>query len=61
MPNASRALGSAKSVDRAIRNLDEQVAADQGARPVRVVPAEASALERVESALAPVVERLAGT
>jgi len=51
--------GLSKSVDRAIRNLDEQVAADQGARPVRVVPAEASALERIESALAPVVEPLA--
>jgi predicted PurR-regulated permease PerM len=48
--------GLSKSVDRAIRNLDEQVAADQGARPVRVVPAEASALERIESALAPVAE-----
>lgn len=51
--------GLAKSVDRAVRNLDEQVAADQGARPVRVVPAEASALDRIESALAPVVEPLA--
>ncbi len=51
--------GLAKSVDRAVRNLDEQVAADQGARPVRVVPASASALERIESALAPVVEPLA--
>ena len=48
--------GLSKSVDRAIRNLDEQVAADQSARPVRVVPAEASALERIESALAPVAE-----
>lgn len=48
-----------KSVDRAVRNLDEQVGADQAARPVRVVPAEASALERLESALAPVVEPLA--
>jgi predicted PurR-regulated permease PerM len=51
--------GLSKSVDRAVRNLDEQVAADQGARPVRVVPAEASALERIESALVPVVEPLA--
>lgn len=49
----------AKSVDRAVRNLDEQVVADQTARPVRVVPAEATAFERVESALAPVVEPLA--
>ncbi|HTB61144.1 MAG TPA: AI-2E family transporter [Polyangia bacterium] len=51
--------GLSKSVDRAVRNLDEQVAADQGARPVRVVPAEATALERIESALAPVGEPLA--
>ena len=51
--------GLSKSVDRAVRNLDEQVEADQGARPVRVVPAEATALERIESALAPVLEPLA--
>ncbi len=49
----------AKSVDRAVRNLDEQVGADQAARPVRVVPAEATAFERLESALAPVMEPLA--
>ena len=58
--NAGSGLGGlSKSVDRAVRNLDEQVAADQGARPVRVVPAEATALERIGSALAPVVEPLA--
>ena len=51
--------GLSKSVDRAVRNLDEQVEADRGARPVRVVPAEATALERIESALAPVGEPLA--
>ena len=51
--------GLSKSVDRAVRNLDEQVEADQGARPVRVVPAEATALERIGSALAPVAEPLA--
>jgi predicted PurR-regulated permease PerM len=49
----------AKSVDRAVRNLDEKVGADQGARPVRVVPAEATAFERLESALTPVMEPLA--
>src|SRR6185369_5895763 len=43
----------------AVRSLDEQVEADQGARPVRVVPAEATTLERIESALAPVVEPVA--
>lgn len=50
--------GLSKSVDKVVRNLDEQVAANQGARPVRVVPAEATALERIESALTPVVEPL---
>lgn len=48
--------GLSKSVDRAVRNLDERVEADQGARPVRVVPAEATALERIGSALGPVAE-----
>ncbi len=51
--------GLSKSVDRAVRNLDEQVEADQGARPVRLVPAEATALERIGSALGPIVAPLA--
>jgi predicted PurR-regulated permease PerM len=51
--------GLSKSVDRVVRNLDEQVEADRGARPVRVVPAEATTLERIGSALAPVMEPLA--
>jgi predicted PurR-regulated permease PerM len=51
--------GLSKSVDRVVRNLDEQVEADRGARPVRVVPAEATSLDRVGSALAPVMEPLA--
>jgi predicted PurR-regulated permease PerM len=51
--------GLSKTVDRAVRNLDEQVEADQGARPVRLVPAEATALERIGSALAPIVAPLA--
>jgi predicted PurR-regulated permease PerM len=46
--------GLSKSIDRVVHNLDEQVAANQGARPVRVVPAEATATERVESVVAPV-------
>jgi predicted PurR-regulated permease PerM len=50
--------GLSKSVDSAVRSLDEQVAANQGARPVRVVPAEATALERIESALTPIVAPL---
>lgn len=51
--------GLSKSVDQVVRNLDERVAANQGARPVRVVPAEATATERIESTLTPVVEPLA--
>jgi len=49
----------ARSVDAVARNLDEQVAGNQGARAVRVVPADATALARMESALTPVVEPLA--
>ncbi len=53
-------LGSlSRSLDRAVRNLDQQVEADQGARPVRLVPAETSALERIGGALGPVLEPLA--
>ena len=51
--------GLSKSLDRVVHNLDEQVAANQGARPVRVVPPEATATERIESVVAPVVEPLA--
>ena len=51
--------GLSKSIDRVVHNLDQQVEADRGARPVRVVPAEATALERIGSALAPVMEPLA--
>ncbi|HEY2900103.1 MAG TPA: AI-2E family transporter, partial [Polyangia bacterium] len=48
--------GLSQSVDRVVRNLDEQVAANQGARPVRVVPAEATAMERIQAVLAPIAE-----
>jgi predicted PurR-regulated permease PerM len=51
--------GLSKSIDRVVHNLDQQVEADRGARPVRVVPAEATALERIGSAFAPVMEPLA--
>ena len=50
--------GLSKSVDRVVRELDEQAPADVGARPVRVIRAEATATERIESTLAPVVEPL---
>jgi predicted PurR-regulated permease PerM len=48
-----------KSVESVVHNLDGQVAADQGARPVRVVPAEATVMERIEGTLGPVVEPVA--
>jgi predicted PurR-regulated permease PerM len=50
-----------KSVDRVVRDLDDQVVANQGARPVRVIPAETTAMERIETTLTPVVEPMART
>jgi predicted PurR-regulated permease PerM len=47
--------GLSRKVDSAVRSLDQQVAADQGARAVRVIPAEATALERIESTIGPVI------
>jgi predicted PurR-regulated permease PerM len=51
--------GLSKSLDRVVHSLDEQVVADQGARPVRVVPAEATVTERIGSTLAPALAPLA--
>ena len=51
--------GLSKSLDRVVHSLDEQVVADQGARAVRVVPAEATVTERIESTLAPALAPLA--
>jgi predicted PurR-regulated permease PerM len=48
-----------KSVDRLVHNLDEHVAANETARPVRVIPAETSLMERIEGTLVPVVEPIA--
>ena len=48
-----------KSIDRVVHNLDQRVAADDAARPVRLVPAETPVLERIEAALTPVVAPLA--
>lgn len=48
--------GLSKSLDSVVRRLDEDANADKAARPVRVVPAEATATERIESTLAPVIE-----
>jgi predicted PurR-regulated permease PerM len=57
--DGSGLAGLSKSVDSAVRSLDQQVAANEGARPVRVVPAEATALERIEGTLTPIVAPLA--
>jgi predicted PurR-regulated permease PerM len=51
--------GLSESLDKVVHNLDAQVVANQGARPVRVVPAEETVTERIESTLAPAVEPLA--
>ncbi len=51
--------GFSKSVDRVVHDLDQRVAADEGARPVRLVPAETPVMERVETALTPVVAPVA--
>lgn len=48
-----------KSIDRIVHNLDQRVAADEAARPVRLVPAETPVLERIETAVVPVVAPLA--
>ena len=51
--------GFSKSIDRVVHDLDQRVAADEGARPVRLVPAETPVMERVETALTPVVAPVA--
>lgn len=51
--------GLSKSVDGVLQGLDQQVAGNQGARAVRVIPAESTAMERIESIFTPVVEPLA--
>jgi predicted PurR-regulated permease PerM len=50
--------GLSKSIDKVVSNLDEKIAANKDARPVRVVPAEATAMERIQDSLAPVAEPL---
>jgi predicted PurR-regulated permease PerM len=51
--------GLSDSLDKVVHNLDAEVVANQGARPVRVVPAEETVTERIESTLAPALEPLA--
>lgn len=51
--------GLSRSVDKVVRQMDQQSAVNEGARSVRLIPADATAMERVESSLAPIVEPLA--
>jgi predicted PurR-regulated permease PerM len=53
--------GLSKSVDKVVRQMDQQIAANEGARAVRLIPADATAIERIESTLAPVVEPVTQT
>jgi predicted PurR-regulated permease PerM len=55
-PAGGALSGLSKSIDRVVSNLDEKVAANKDARPVRVVPAEATAMERIQDSLAPIAE-----
>jgi predicted PurR-regulated permease PerM len=50
--------GLSKSVDKVVRDMDQQVTVNEGARSVHVIPADATAIDRIESTLAPVVEPL---
>jgi predicted PurR-regulated permease PerM len=50
--------GLSRSVDKVVRQMDQQTAVNESARSVRLVPADATAVERVESTLAPIVEPL---
>jgi predicted PurR-regulated permease PerM len=47
------------AVDRVVRNLDKNVNEGEAARPVRVVPAETTTLERIGASIEPVVKPVA--
>jgi predicted PurR-regulated permease PerM len=49
-------LSLSKTVDKVVLELDERVNENRQARPVRIVPAEATALERISATLVPVLE-----
>jgi predicted PurR-regulated permease PerM len=49
-------LGLSKTVDKVVLELDERVNENRQARPVRIVPAEATVLERISATLIPVLE-----
>jgi predicted PurR-regulated permease PerM len=48
--------GLTHTVDQVVRELDAKVSENREARPVRIVPAEATALERIQDTLEPVLK-----
>ncbi len=48
-----------KSIDQVARELDAQVTETRGARPVRIVPAESTAWERIRATLEPALKPIA--
>jgi predicted PurR-regulated permease PerM len=51
-------VGLSKTVDKVVLELDERVAENRDARPVRIVPAEASAFDRITATLEPLLKPL---
>lgn len=51
--------GLSKTVDKVIADLDDKVTEDREARPVKLVPVQATAVERLTGSLGPVLEPLA--
>jgi predicted PurR-regulated permease PerM len=58
-PKGGGLAGLSKSIDRVVQQLDERVADDREARPVKLIPAEATTTERIEAVLTPVLAPLA--
>jgi predicted PurR-regulated permease PerM len=52
-------FGLSKAIDKVALELDERVADNRSARPVRIVPSETSAFERITSSLDPVLKSAA--
>lgn len=53
--------GLSRTIDKMAHDLDQRVAENKEARPVKLVPAEASATDRIAGIVGPVVEPLAKT
>jgi len=49
-------VGLSKTVDKVVLELDERVVENRNARPVRIVPAEASAFDRITATLEPLLK-----